>query len=404
MASGGPSEDELLEQIEKEMKEKPPKKTTEGIRDWMLQYLKKTGGIKEEMVQPKDPVQKSDKGYIHVSKRDPPKISCFSGGNAKNETTYDLWKYEVTSLMNNTAYDNESINYAVRRSLKGEAGRVAMHLGPQASLPEILHKLDSIYGAVESKEELLADFYRAKQKEDESVTTWSCRLEDILGKAVDKGLVHHKDRDGMLRSMLWTGLRTQLKDITGHKYDAMSTFDELRIALRQIEKDHEERKETKKPHIMKSAVTDQDESKSDMNELKGLIHQLSTRMDRWDNRGGYRQNNDDYRQQPQRQQRWQNQQRQQPPRQHRWQDQQYQQPSAPTQRWQEPQQRPARPQRMNNRPQQQPASTSVHTDSPQKIVCYRCGQEGHKKIGCANPSNKYRTDLNSKKPMEQGHQ
>ena len=64
-------------------------------------------------------------------------------------------------------YDHESINYSVRRSLKGEAGRVAMHLGSHASLTEILYKLESIYGAVESKEEILADFYRAKQKDDE---------------------------------------------------------------------------------------------------------------------------------------------------------------------------------------------------------------------------------------------
>jgi hypothetical protein len=39
----------------------------------------------------------------------------------------------------------------VRKSLKGEAGRVVMHLGPTASIPEILYKLDSIYGDVEKK-------------------------------------------------------------------------------------------------------------------------------------------------------------------------------------------------------------------------------------------------------------
>jgi hypothetical protein len=45
----------------------------------------------------------------------------------------------------------DSIDYAVRRSLEGEAGRVAIHLKPKASIPEILYKLDSIYGDVEKK-------------------------------------------------------------------------------------------------------------------------------------------------------------------------------------------------------------------------------------------------------------
>jgi hypothetical protein len=33
-----------------------------------------------------------------------------------------------------------------------------MHLGPTASIPEILYKLDSIYGDVEKKVDLLGDF------------------------------------------------------------------------------------------------------------------------------------------------------------------------------------------------------------------------------------------------------
>lgn len=35
-------------------------------------------------------------------------------------------------------------------------------------------------------------FYRVRQG-DESVNKWSCRLEDIIGKAIEKGMIQHKD-------------------------------------------------------------------------------------------------------------------------------------------------------------------------------------------------------------------
>jgi hypothetical protein len=94
-----------------------------------------------------------------------------------------------------------SIDYAVRRSLKGEAGRVAMHLGHKASIPEIIYKLDSIYG----------DLFNARQREDENVTSWSCRLEGMIGKAVTKGHINKEEVNEMLHSVLFRGLRTSLK-------------------------------------------------------------------------------------------------------------------------------------------------------------------------------------------------
>jgi hypothetical protein len=43
--------------------------------------------------------------------------------------------------------------------MKGKADRVAMHLGHKASIPEILYKLDSIYGDVEKKVDLLGNCF-----------------------------------------------------------------------------------------------------------------------------------------------------------------------------------------------------------------------------------------------------
>lgn len=84
------------------------------------------------------------------------KISCFCG-DSKSDATYDVWRYEVECLLNES-YKPETISHAIRRSLKGEASRVVMHLGPGASTISILKKLDSIYGIVAEREDILAEF------------------------------------------------------------------------------------------------------------------------------------------------------------------------------------------------------------------------------------------------------
>ena len=347
MEDFSPEDLAFLKLLKKEVKETPKSEETKDLKEWMLKYLAASGELQpiQETSEGKEPPK--PKEYIPIPKmREPPRISIFSGANNKGEATYELWRYEVCGLMADKLYDPENINYAVRRSLKGEAGTIAMHLGAKASIPEIIHKLDSIYGNVERKEDLLAQFYRARQEDNETVTKWSCRLEDIIGRAVERGIVQKKESNGMLHSMLWTGLKTELKDISGHKYDTIKDFDELRIALRQIEKDHEERKSSSKPQIAKAAAASIEETNtsSQMDEFKGMLQQLTARFDKWEQgkeqHRGYRRNPGNFRQRQQRQ------------------------------TW-------------SNRPRPPAASTTTGNDK--KIVCYRCGQEGHKKVGCANP-------------------
>ena len=57
-----------------------------------------------------------------------------------------------------------------------------------------------------------------------------------MGKSVTRGLIHKEEVNEMLRSVLFRGLRTSLKTLSGHKFDAIQDFNTLRIALRQIEK------------------------------------------------------------------------------------------------------------------------------------------------------------------------
>lgn len=166
----------------------------------------------------------------------PPRLSCFNGHDAKgNEVGYDIWRYEIQCLQRVHAED--AVLEAVRRSARGEAARIIMRLGPAATLPVLLAKLDSIYGEAQSQENALARFYSARQQRGENVASWSCRLEDLLLHAEQLGQVSQINKDSMLRNMLWTGLLPDLKAVSGYKFDTISDYDKLRLALRRLEQE-----------------------------------------------------------------------------------------------------------------------------------------------------------------------
>ena len=119
-----------------------------------------------------------------------PKLPNFSG-DKKDETSYDLWRYEVECLMRyNVKYS--TVLQSFRRSLRGNAARVLMRLGTEASIDDILQRIDGVYGTVEDNENLLSQFYSASQKENEDVLEWSCRLEDLLNKVIRMARFHQQ--------------------------------------------------------------------------------------------------------------------------------------------------------------------------------------------------------------------
>jgi hypothetical protein len=104
----------------------------------------------------------------------------------------------------------------------------------QKTIDKILDVLDSVYGTVDNKEHLLAEFYSARQQDDEDVTTWSNRLQDILGKGLEKGFVDYRDMNSMLHAMLWRGLRQELKDISGHNHDMIKDLNQLKSSVETV--------------------------------------------------------------------------------------------------------------------------------------------------------------------------
>ncbi|XP_071087762.1 zinc finger CCHC domain-containing protein 18-like [Haliotis cracherodii] len=211
-----------------------------------------------------------------------PRLPFFSGEGNK-DASYDIWRYEVKCLYQDKLHSEDNIKQAIRRSLKGPAARVLLRLGPHVDGSSILAKMDSVFGDVDATETLLAKFYSAKQTKTESVATWAVRLEDLLGQAIDAGEVEANKQDRMLKSMLWTGLLPDLKDISGHKYDQSLTFSDLLISLRRIEQELKTREGplsftpnstvTKKNPIPGMAAVSKENK--ELAEIKGMIRKLS---------------------------------------------------------------------------------------------------------------------------------
>lgn len=168
----------------------------------------------------------------------PPRVSTFSGCPTKSDVTFDVWLFEVRCLLRDGLYPMDLITQSVRRSLRGEAGRLAMHLGEEATAEEIIRKLQRVYGVVESGAAVLQRFYNSRQEENEGVAAYGCRLEDTLSCAVERGGVSKRQADEMLRNKLWTGLRDErVKNVVRHRVDQLDDFDSLLAEVRAAEQE-----------------------------------------------------------------------------------------------------------------------------------------------------------------------
>ncbi|XP_076470832.1 uncharacterized protein LOC143300787 [Babylonia areolata] len=188
--------------------------------------------------------------------------------------SYPVWRHQLSSLISNR-YPEKEVSNAIRSSLHGQAGRVLIRMGTDASVSDIIKKMDSIYGTVDTESDLLATFYGARQGPGESVADWSCRLEEILDQ-VKKQAPLPSSPNEMLRTMLWTGLRCELKDISMYIYDRIKDFDELRTALRRLEKQHPQFNVPKKPVVSK--MNQSSEETSAIKKLTSQIQQLTNEM------------------------------------------------------------------------------------------------------------------------------
>ena len=67
------------------------------------------------------------------------------------------------------------------------------------------------------------------------MSSWGCRLEDLLDRAIEVGECNIPDIDRALKSKFWRGLLPHLKVAYRHKAEEKVEFDRFRVVVRKIE-------------------------------------------------------------------------------------------------------------------------------------------------------------------------
>lgn len=219
-----------------------------------------------------------------------PKLPIFSGAEEpqKGETTYEVWNLEVKCLQKSGLYagNERLLIQAIRNSLKGTARSMLVPLGEDASVKDILAKLDGFYGNVSTSETLIQSFYNDFQKDNESIVSFGSWLEQTLSRAVKYGHIDLAAKDAMLRSKFWTGLKSQvLKNSTRHLYDSIKDFSTLLREIRKVDSEESSSKPVKKQAAQQqlSGQVSTDDTSSQllkqMTELMGRMKNMEDKLE-----------------------------------------------------------------------------------------------------------------------------
>ena len=161
----------------------------------------------------------------------------------------------------------------MKKSLQGRAHRTIKRLKPDASLTEVIERMEHKFGHLLKGRKLMKEFYSAQQVETEDVTSWAGRLEDILDQARTIGKVTESEIDDLLREQFWSGLRDDIQDGTRHLLDS---FDELELSIREIEEERKQKNPKKRTTRITSVakMSQHDGNKSEMQSLKSVVEEL----------------------------------------------------------------------------------------------------------------------------------
>lgn len=233
----------------------------------------------EEREEPQPKQQEAAGGPVHTM---PPRLSNFSGGDSKNDVSYQQWAFEVQGLLQGGIYTEALVLQSIRRSVRGTASDVLLNLPRDASVKTVLGKMERIFGNILPPDKLLELFYSAQQRDGESAAVWACRLEDTVTKlrSSETSSVSQEGAADMLRTKFFSGLRSgTVKNALRHRFDAKATYDDMLVAARVAELEEDKEKEKKGAKVNQATAIETGVGQK----LDTILKQLSTMQSRLDN-------------------------------------------------------------------------------------------------------------------------
>lgn len=207
-----------------------------------------------------------------------PKLSTFYGEEVKGEVTWVTFKYEVEALITDNVFSLEQILLGMRRALKGTASDKVRRLGPGATLEQIIDKLESDYGTVESKESVMRKFYSCQQKSDETIEHFASRIEDLFDQAVKLKALNRTDTS-LLKEILHAGLNRDLKHMSMYQHDKIKGYEEFKRELRKMEADIKDNGVPIDKKTCKTAVNTEKKESTELSEIKQLLLKMNDRLE-----------------------------------------------------------------------------------------------------------------------------
>jgi hypothetical protein len=121
----------------------------------------------------------------------------------------------------------------------------------------VLNAFEKRFASVATAEAMLATFYSAKQKTDESVNSWGCRLESWLASP-QLDYLDNEQKHQMLRERFWRGLKSDMhRNALRHKFDGDCSYDDLLMVARAIELESCPQKQSNSSKPTKTAMSAQ---------------------------------------------------------------------------------------------------------------------------------------------------
>lgn len=260
----------------KSLKEKPDNiESSEDLVKFMTAYSATEGQTAtSQTMRPEPEVRTTMVNLQH------PRISTFWGESGKGEVNWDCFKFEVEALLIDGIYSSEQIAQGIRRAVRGEVAEILRRLGPGASVREIMCKLESTYGNIDTAESIMKKFYGCSQQLSENVIEFASRLENYFDRATQLGCLEKSDTH-ILKGVYYQGLRKDLKQLSAYKCDTIKDYDRFKIELRRIEAEQKESGVTKpcRPTTQPGPSMEKEaQPQSEMKEVKDLLQQLNDRI------------------------------------------------------------------------------------------------------------------------------